>query len=112
MYKEVINDTVFYFSKTSLFDTSSEGTVSSTSQSDYEMDSLSSTTTDSSNMNLHINNQINNIKKEVDKIFPPPAYAQTSQTVDNKANDSTKAEEKFFQDFQLDLCLEEEEDIY
>lgn len=85
-----------------MFETSSEGTACS--QSDSDMESMSSSTTDScSNINIHINNQINNIRKEVDN-FPRPAYIQTNER-------TIKEEDKFFEDFQLDLCLEEDTDI-
>lgn len=101
--------------KNHIFDSSSEDTAYSTSPSDCEMESLSSSTTDSastsSNINVHIKNQINKIKHEVDNIFPPPAYIQTadSKTEDNQTTDN-QLEDKFFEDFELDLCLKEEEE--
>ena len=99
--------TSFFFSlplsRNSLFETSSEGTACS--QSDSDMESMSSSTTDScSNINIHINNEINNIRKEVDN-FPRPAYIQTTE------QKTIKDEEMFFENFQLDLCLEEDTNI-
>lgn len=93
--------------RNNLFESSSDGTACSASQSDTDMESMSSTTDSCSNINVKINNQINSIRKEVESIFSPPAYLQT---IDNKTTD-VKPEDKFFEDFQLDLCLEEETDI-